>query len=194
MENLNSSMESVNEVAANNNLFSDDKSDSLKWSQIYFIGSIIIFAFCILATLYLYISNTSIDWEINDSNLKISQFTQTINDLKNNNQIVAYNTIKDALPTIEKSINDSKVQVYINELTRIWRKYKIDFSWFSYENKKISTSAVANATNNNDAIGKISNFIKDYRVKTDNVFALDPISSVSWDITQRSFQVGFLVK
>ena len=196
MENLNSTIENLNNAIEEKTAwFNWNKDFSMKSSNAYLIISGIIFAFSILATIFLYASNSSIDSNITETNSKIKEFTQTITDLKNNNQISAYNIIKDALPSIEKSINESKIQNYVAEVTRVSRKYKIDFNWFSYANKNISTSALAASINNTDAVQKISDFIKDYRVQNDkNIFALNPVSAINWDSLQRTFQVNFTVK
>ncbi|MDD2487596.1 MAG: hypothetical protein PHS92_04480 [Candidatus Gracilibacteria bacterium] len=198
MENLNSSIENLNDAVDNmSNPIGQNgaRQASVKSSNAYFIASIIIFAFSILATVFLYLSNVSTDGKISETNSKISEFRQTIDDLKNNNQIVAYNIIKDALPNIEKSINESKVQNYVNELAKISRKYKIDYSGFSYSNKKITTSAISAGGNNIDGIQKVSEFIKDYRTTpNNNIFTLDPVSSITGNSAQRSFQINLTVK
>ncbi len=161
--------------------------------NVYFLVSIILAILVILLSAYFYISNNSLQKEIENANNKITEHNKIINELKSNKWIVAYEIVKKARLEINKNIETSYVQNYISELMSISRKYKINFSWFNYASYNITTSALAESTNWEDAIKKISNFIKDYRVWNKTTFLLDPIQSISWDASKRSFQVSFKI-
>ncbi len=196
MENISSSIEKLDDTVAQsiNSIWKKiSKTDLKKWQNLYVIISLIIFAFAILSTVFLYFYNNKIDNNINQSNSLVIEYKDQIQKLKNNSQIMAYNIIKWASSNIEKSIEDSKAQKYLAELNNVSRKYKIDFAWFSYNDLKISTSAIASSTNEKDGIDKVEKFIKDYRDDNKKLFILNPISSINWNSLNRSFEVNFVV-
>ncbi|EKE26315.1 MAG: hypothetical protein ACD_4C00337G0003 [uncultured bacterium (gcode 4)] len=196
MENISSSIEKLDDTVAQsiNSIWKKiSKTDLKKWQNLYVIISLMIFAFAILSTVFLYFYNNKIDNNINQSNSLVIEYKDQIQKLKNNSQIMAYNIIKWASSNIEKSIEDSKAQKYLAELNNVSRKYKIDFAWFSYNDLKISTSAIASSTNEKDGIDKVEKFIKDYRDDNKKLFILNPISSINWNSLNRSFEVNFVV-
>jgi hypothetical protein len=70
------------------------------------------------------------------------------------------------------------------------------FSWFSYENGKIQTSAISMPEKIlvwEDGVNKISNLIKDYRTGSGLLFQLSPILSISGYEQKRTFAIEFTV-
>lgn len=163
--------------------------------SIYFYISIWLFTIVLISSIYLYISNLSLAKNIENTRNTIVEYQDQITSLKNDNSIMAYGIVKSAMPDIEKNILKSQVYTYVDELGLISKKYKIDFSGFSYQDGNISTSATSEAgTDKKDAVEKISSFIKDYRDTNNNLFILNPIAGINWDYSKRDFQVEFSVK
>ncbi|EKD66648.1 MAG: hypothetical protein ACD_49C00026G0023 [uncultured bacterium (gcode 4)] len=160
-------------------------------SWVYLTISAILFTLVIIASIYLYVSNLNLWRSIEKAKTDIVGFQDQITKLEDNSEIVAYNTVKSAMPEIEKNILASQAYIYIDELKLISKKYSLDFSGFSYQDWKISTSAVASLTKEKDAVEKISRFIKDYRDENKNMFVLNPVSNISWDYLKRSFEISF---
>lgn len=176
----------------NNTEENQDMTATLKGkSWAYLTISAILFTLVIIASIYLYISNLNLWKDIEKAKSDIAGFQDQITKLENNSDILAYNTVKMAIPEIEKNILASQVYIYIDELKLISKKYSLDFSGFSYQDWKISTSAVANLTKEKDSVEKISRLIKDYRDENKNMFVLNPVNNINWDYLKRSFEISF---
>ncbi|MCK9272338.1 hypothetical protein M0P65_02215 [Candidatus Gracilibacteria bacterium] len=159
-------------------------------SGVYLTISTILFTLVIIASIYLYITNLNLTKDLEKAKSDITGFQDQITKLEDNSEILAYNTVKSAMPEIEKNILASQAYIYIDELKSISKKYSLDFSGFSYQEGKISTSAMASLTKEKDAVEKISRFIKDYRDENKNMFILNPVSNISGDYLKRSFEIS----
>ena len=156
----------------------------------------IIFAVVLASSIFLVVENTKIANEISTTQGEIAAFDANITKLQSDRNIMAAELLTANQAEIEQSIQKSEAQRYISELLNIAKKYKIDFSGFSYSNGKITTSATALTdalTGSGDAIAKVSNLIRDYRTGTGSIFNLDPVVSVSGFEQKRMLPVEFSV-
>jgi hypothetical protein len=82
----------------------------------------------IIASIYLYITNLNLTKDLEKAKSDITGFQDQITKLEDNSEILAYNTVKSAMPEIEKNILASQAYIYIDELKSISKKYSLDFS------------------------------------------------------------------
>lgn len=158
----------------------------------YLIISTILFIAVISASSFLYLINKDIENKINESNSNISNFTNKIDTLKNSNEVVAYDIIKSNKKDIEMNIDRSKVSKYMTEFINVSKKYKMLFTGFTFDWKKVNTQAAyINKNLNSDAMDWVIKFIEEFRDWKNDTFNLDPVFTVSWDTTKRAFTIGF---
>ncbi|EKE30135.1 MAG: hypothetical protein ACD_2C00038G0012 [uncultured bacterium (gcode 4)] len=161
----------------------------------YFIISIVLLIIVIAISAILWFINSSTQKQISESNLKISEYSKQVEELKSNNEIAAYDIIFANKQDILKSIEKSKAQIYLTEVMSLSKKYKMVFSWFTFDWNAVNTNAVYNNKDaKDDAIAWVSSFIKDFRTWTESIFSLSPIASVAWDSLKRSFGITFELK
>lgn len=164
--------------------------------NIFFILSITLFTIVCTISTFLFLQNSNLSSSIEASRNEITEYTNSIEKIKSDKKIIAAELIADNKSEILRTIKASEAQLYISELLDISKKYKMIFSGFSYENGKISTSAVSNAETilaGDDGITKISRFIKDYRTGTGLLFQLSPVLSISGYEQKRNFSIEFNV-
>ena len=171
------------------------KTMTNNWEKnIYFIISIVLFIVVICASVFLWTLNQSLEKQIKDANIKITEYNKQVDELKSNNEVAAYDIILANKADILKNIDKSKAQNYIAEVISLSKKYKIAFTGFSFNWESINTSATyVNKDPKDDAINWVSTFIKDFRTAEQKMFRLNPISSVAWDTLKRTFDVAFEV-
>jgi uncharacterized membrane protein len=170
--------------------------DTKKERNAFLIFSTVIFAIICAVSLFLFFENKSLSSSIEANNTEIVNYTNSIEKMKNDKKIMAAELVMSNKSEILNSIKRSEAQTYINELMDISRKYKMIFSGFSYENGKITTSAVAipeTVLAKDDGVTKISHLIRDYRTGTGYIFQLSPVLSISGYEQKRSFSIEFNV-
>lgn len=172
---------------------------------IFLVISIIILLIVISFSWYFSYKNKAFLWEINSNNVLISDLSNQIQKLKLDNQIMAYDIIKSNKLDIENNIENTKAQKYINEMNSLAKKYKLKFSSFTFNWKSISTIASTQTLwEKLDSISYVSSFIENFRTTWNELFFLDPVTSVIWnDIfnkdrsivkTERNFWISFKLK
>ncbi len=144
--------------------------------------------------IYLKVANASIAENIVQTNTQISDLERSVQTLRDDRRIRAYEYYDDAKSEIDETIRLSMVQRYITEFLRVSEKYRIEFSGFSYAGDRISTSAQSRDLGDVrfDSAEKVSRMIRDYRTDTDDtLFLLSPILSLSGDDETRDFGIVF---
>lgn len=124
-------------MAEKNTLASFDASSWVHWASVVFLVT------TIAASGTLAYLNRSLDAEIRSIEDQTVSYESKIAELKANPGVQAAEILEKSVPEIEKSISGSTVSNYIRELDAIHRNVHIQFSGFSYQSGKISTSVVA---------------------------------------------------
>lgn len=161
------------------------------------IFSSLILAIVLATSVYLFIENRSLTSEIDKVKTESASYDQSIALGKADHAVMAAEIIQNAKTALDQTIRATEAQRYISELLNISRKYRIDFSGFSFANGKISsaaTSSLDTLSGTGDSVTKISALIRDYRTATGaTIFHLDPVTGVAGIEQRRSFQTDFIV-
>ncbi len=172
------------------------KSDKQSTQSILLITSATLFAIICAISTFLFFENMRLTSVIEKAQADSSQYTTSIEKIKSDKKVIAAELVTNNKTTILQYIKRSEAQVYITELTNIARKYKMIFTGFSYENGKVTTSAVSipeTILAGDDGIRKISQFIGDYRTGSGSIFQLAPVLTVSGYEQKRNFSIEFSV-
>lgn len=103
-----------------------------------------VFLLVVLAlTGFFYYRTTSLDAQIEAEKKRSQEYQDSILALKQDPVVQASEVLKQSKPEIIKAITASVASNYIRELDHIHRDYLIQFSGFSYQSGKISTSVNA---------------------------------------------------
>ncbi|MDD5376699.1 MAG: hypothetical protein PHH16_01140 [Candidatus Gracilibacteria bacterium] len=155
-----------------------------------------LFAIVCAISAFLFFENMRLSASIEANKNEIAEYTSSIEKIKSDKKVIAAELVANNKSDILGTIKASEAQRYIEELLNISKKYKMIFSGFSYENGKISTSAVSipeTVLVGDDGVKKISTFIKDYRTGTGLLFRLSPVLSISGYEQKRTFSIEFNV-
>ena len=155
-----------------------------------------LFALMLAMSIFLFFGNHSLTTDISNITAENSTYDASIAKLKNDPRIAAAELIGGTQSEILRNIRTSEAQRYTSELENIAKKYKINFTGFSYQGGKISTAAAALASSANptgDAIEKVSKIIGDYRSGSGSIFRLSPVTTVSGQEQERLFPIEFIV-
>ncbi len=165
-----------------------------KKANMYLIFSLLIFIIVVGITIWLHFTNAKISGKINEVNSNITQHAEKINELKQSNEVAAYDIIMSSKNDVIKTIERSKADIYLKEFMNISKKYNMLFSGFNFDWEKVNTNAsYVSKDNNKDAISWVSDFIKAFRDWENKIFILDPVTSVAWDAMKRTFSVWLKV-
>lgn len=154
----------------------------------YFLVSVIIFISVVLVSIFFHINNNSIEKDIWVLNMNITEISKNIDELKSSNEVAAYDIIKSSKKDIEDSIAKSNASPYIIEFINISKKNKMYFSWLNFDWKQISTNATYVSKDEKEpSIEWVSKFIEEFREWRNKMFNLNPINSIAWDNSKRTF-------
>lgn len=173
-----------------------EKSNKQSTQSILFIASAGIFLIISILSILLFLENVRLTSGIEKAQVDSAQYLANIEKIKSDKKIIAAELVTNNKSTIVQAIKKSEAQLYISELTNIARKYKMIFTGFSYENGKVTTSAVSipeTVLVGEDGIRKISQFIGDYRTGSGSIFDLAPVLTVSGHEQKRNFSIEFNV-
>lgn len=154
--------------------------DANKWKKFHISIFVLILSIVFYAWFYYW------DYSITNDNLKIENIIKEKNNqidiLKKDSSIVIKNLIDSNKTTLDKLSNYSKISRYYYYLNDLSNNYLIDFSWFSYIDWKILTSAYSkNWDSETDAsynYEKTVKFIRNYRNDINRLFELEFINRV----------------
>lgn len=107
------------------------------------ILSATLFAIVCAVSAFLFFENMRLSSVTEANKNELSEYTNSIAKLRNDKRLIASELVANNKSEILSSIKASEAQIYVDELLRISKKYKMMFSGFSYENGKITTSAVS---------------------------------------------------
>lgn len=169
----------------------------------YFIISVLLFILVIGSTAALWFFNDKLEKSIENNNNKISEYSKQIGELKSNSSILSYDIVKDNKSEIQATITKSMAQRHIDNLIILSKKQNIQFNWFSFDGLKIGTNASIVWDMKTDSMKLATNFIKAFRSPDKStvdinditaLYSLNPISTIWWDYTKRTFTITLDVK
>lgn len=155
-----------------------------------------LFAIVCAISAFLFFENMKLSASIEANRNETAKYADSIEKIKSDKKNIAAELVANNKSEIRNTIKTSEVQRYIDELVNVSRKYKMLFSGFSYENGKITTSAVSipeTVLAGEDGVKKISNLIRDYRTGSGSIFNLSPVLSISGYEQKRTFSIEFNV-
>lgn len=160
------------------------------------VSSVILFSIVCAISAFLFFENMRLSRSIESNQNEVMTYTSSIEKIKSDKKIIAAELVTNNKSAILETIKASEVQRYIDELLMVSKNYKLIFSGFSYQNGKISTSAVSmpeTVLAGDDGVKKISQLVRDYRTGTGLLFQLSPVLSVSGYEQKRTFSIEFNV-
>lgn len=172
------------------------KTEKRSAPDVFVVLSAILFAVVCSISAFLFFENMRLASSIEANKTEVAQYSSSIEKIKSDRKVIAAELVSDNKAEIEKSIRMSEVQKYITELQDISKKYKMMFAGFSYENGKITTSAVSvpeTVLVGDDGVKKISQMVRDYRTGSGSIFQLSPVLSIAGYAQKRSFSIEFNV-
>lgn len=159
-----------------------------------FIVSVVLLSATLSVWAFLSLSTASTERTIESAKSAITEADRAIQELRNNRDVRAYELLTQNKLILEREVTNSEAQRYISELLALSRHYDLNISGFTYSQGKITTAASANGRVKNQAIGKVSAFIRDFRAGTGStLFRLDPVGGVIGDESHRDFSISLLV-
>lgn len=157
---------------------SDNTNMIEKKGDFLFRFSVGLFVLVLIVTASTYFYKSTLESSINDINSQISNVEKSMTDLKSDKKLQVYNLYNLNKQRIDNDIKKSNVNVYVNYLRLTASKYGLEFTWFNYDTKKLSTS-LSSTTDTNLSYLKLVKFIRDYRTTTNDLVNLGFISSIN---------------
>ncbi len=158
------------------------------------IVPVVLFVIVLLSTIWLYVYNTILTWEIEEENGELTKVETSIKELKKDKTLQVVSLIEANKRILTKMEENSNITKYIDHLANVWRRYSISFKWFNMSNWKITTKATSkNKTTRILAYMNVKNFIEKYRKEDSALFELDFINSFEWS-DKMTFPVSFTIK
>lgn len=158
--------------------FTNNTNNVEKKRDFLFRFSVGLFIVVLISTASLYFYKSSLEWSLNDVNSEISNLNKSISDLKTDKALQVYNLYNLNKTTIDNEFKKSNVNVYVNYLRLTASKYGLQFNWFNYDTKKLSTT-LTSTTDTNLGYLKLIKFIADYRTTTNDLVDLEFMNSIS---------------
>lgn len=158
------------------------------------IWAIWFLVFVLIISVWIFIYNNYLDKKNSDIDSRIQKIETNISEIEKDPTVELYSLLQINSWLIAELEKRNKVTDYINHLYIIWNVYWMEFSWFSYADWKISSTATVESTQDDwIAYTKITEFIDDYRTSDNAIFDLNFIESFEWMDTMR-FNVNFDLK
>ena len=156
-------------------------------------GSIILLVFVIALTGVMYLYNNMLSKDITDLQASISSMEWQIMEIEKNKNIQIYTLLKANQETINNLISKSKVTSFIKHLDETSKLYNLQFEWFNLLSGQIRTKWISITNGRWLSYQKISDFIKNYRWDSKNLFELWFVDWLSW-VEDIKFNLKFKVK
>lgn len=124
---------------------------------------IVFFIFCLLLSGGLYAYNYKLKKDIEDTQKTIRKQDESIQELLADSQVHAYKMFLDNKATFDSLEKFSQISEFIQELTKISKKYALDFENISIDQGVIKISGIATSSENiKSSYQKISKFVSEY--------------------------------
>jgi len=157
------------------------------------IVPMILLAFAIVSTIWIYAYNMYLEGENTRLSINIEETKTKITNVQKNPNLQVYKLLTDNKNIIDKLEAQSQVTTFIKRLSTIENKYLLNFWWFSYSAWVITTGVITSSDSSLAPYSIVADFIKWYRKDKNTYFTLPFISQVSGSDTMK-FALKFTVK
>ncbi len=151
------------------------KTSQFSWK----IVPMILLAFAIISTIWIYSYNMYIEGENSRLSMNIDETKTKITKIQEDPNLQVYKLLTDNKKTIGKFEAQSQVTTFIKRMDVIENKYLLNFWGFNYSAWVITTGVITSSDSSLAPYSIISDFIKLYRADKNTYFTLPFIREVS---------------
>lgn len=163
----------------------NSNQDSLiKTNQFAWYTSIIFFLVVVTGIVGMYLYGTYIDGKISWTKENIASIEKQITEMGQDRKMLITQIVTSG--TIRPSLDLKNI---VTQFRIAAAKADVGFQWFSIQDDTISTSLIATAWLNQihpDPAATIIAMMRTYASQSNLYFRLDPITTVSWDLSKRT--------
>lgn len=134
----------------------------------------------IILTAWLYLYNTSLASQNEETKNDIAYVDWVIKEVKQDRSVQIYDLVRINQKALWELSRKSNMKTHVEKIANVWAKYGIYFEWFNYSNGEITTQIKAVTADTGDqAYAKVVNFINLYRKDEERYFDLWFINTVA---------------